>query len=71
MISRFHKALALFILIFYLAVPFISAAEPRPMSPVDMTEINFLSSPRLSPDGRYMIYLRSETNVLRWAVMRR
>ncbi|MEO0608714.1 MAG: hypothetical protein AAFY82_10835, partial [Pseudomonadota bacterium] len=36
-------------------------AEPRPMSPVDFLETPRLSEPALSPDGRYLAYLRSET----------
>jgi len=35
---------------------------PRPMSAVDMVELNRLSSADLSPDGRYLLYKRSETN---------
>lgn len=38
-----------------------AAAEPRPMSPVDMIEMPRLSSGALSPDGRYFAYLRSST----------
>lgn len=32
--------------------------EPRVMTPVDMVELNRLSNPTQSPDGRYVLYLR-------------
>ena len=34
----------------------------RPMSAVDLVEMPRLSSPRLSPDGRYLVYRRSLTD---------
>ena len=39
-------------------------ADPRPMTPVDFIEIPRLSEPSLSPDGRYLAYLQTET---RWS----
>ena len=38
------------------------AAEPRPLTPVDMVELTRLSEPALSPDGSKLIYLRSEVD---------
>ncbi len=35
---------------------------PRAMTPVDFVEAPRLSDPRLSPDGRYLLYKQSETN---------
>ncbi len=52
---------ALFLLMLASFVIGTSTAEPRPMSPVDMVEIPRLSDGKLSPDGRYFAYLRSET----------
>lgn len=37
-------------------------SEPRVMSAIDMIELKRLSSPRLSPDGRYLLYKRSRTD---------
>ncbi len=39
-----------------------AAANPRPMSAVDMIELTRLSDPALSPDGRYVVYLRSSVD---------
>ncbi|MEM8817485.1 MAG: hypothetical protein AAGE85_16805, partial [Pseudomonadota bacterium] len=35
---------------------------PRPMTAVDMIELPGLSSPSLSPDGKHLIYLRTDTD---------
>ncbi len=45
-----------------LATPLFLSAAPAPMTPVDMVELPRLSEPRLSPDGRYVLYLRSTTD---------
>jgi len=37
-----------------------SAAGPTAMTPVDMVELKRLSSPAMSPNGDYLIYLRSQ-----------
>jgi len=39
-----------------------NAAEPTPMTPVDMVELTRLSLPALSPNGAYLIYRRSQAD---------
>jgi dipeptidyl aminopeptidase/acylaminoacyl peptidase len=40
----------------------LRAGEPRPMSLVDLNELPRLLDPQLSPDGRYIVYLRSHAD---------
>ncbi len=44
------------------------AAEPRPLRGVDIVEIALLSEPQLSPDGRQVLFMRSEVS---WKANRR
>ncbi len=39
-----------------------AGAEPRAMTAVDLVELQRIGGPTLSPDGRYVIYRRSEVN---------
>src|SRR5665811_2024955 len=38
------------------------AADPRPMTAVDLIEVPRLSDPQLSPDGMQILYTRSEAS---------
>lgn len=48
--------------LFYGVVARAQAPKARPMSPVEFVEMPRLSDPVMSPDGRKIIYLRSQTN---------
>ncbi|HEX7118866.1 MAG TPA: S9 family peptidase [Longimicrobiales bacterium] len=45
-----------------LTAPAASAQQPRPMTIVDLIEIPSIREPQLSPDGRQLLYVRSDAD---------
>jgi len=60
--SRFLRALLIGVAFGLAALAPISAQSPRPMGIVDMLSIPRLADPRLSPDGRDVVFTRSDAD---------
>jgi dipeptidyl aminopeptidase/acylaminoacyl peptidase len=62
--SRFHtlRLLVWTVLTGSIATATISAQTPRPMSIVDLLSVPRLADPELSPDGRDIVFTRSDAN---------
>lgn len=58
----FNVSLALALGIILTATSHTKATQPSPMTPVEMVELKRLSAPALSPNGRYLIYLKSHAD---------
>jgi dipeptidyl aminopeptidase/acylaminoacyl peptidase len=58
----------LFVVSLAIALAAPAAAQPRPMSIVDMINLQRLSGPQLSPDGKQILYVISEAD---WKLNRR
>ena len=60
--SRFLRALLIGVAVGLTALAPITAQSPRPMGIVDMLSIPRLADPRLSPDGRDVVFTRSDAD---------
>jgi dipeptidyl aminopeptidase/acylaminoacyl peptidase len=55
-------------LVFAFSLCTFAAAEPRPMTLVDLMNVPLVSDPQISPDGRQVLYVRSDAD---WKADRR
>src|SRR5256885_11332599 len=64
MIMTIKRALALLFIVPHAMANSKAAAAQRPMKIVDLLNIPWVSDPQLSPDGRQLVYVRSDAD---WA----
>src|SRR5439155_11626395 len=62
MTSRFIRLLLLLVAIDHLALAPALAQTPRPMTLVDVLNVPRITTPRLSPDGRDVVYVQSQAD---------
>jgi dipeptidyl aminopeptidase/acylaminoacyl peptidase len=56
------KRIAGILLLFFFCIPTVWAQEKRPMTMIDMLEVPSLRGPQLSPDGKQVLFVLSETD---------
>jgi len=60
--SRTLRPILALIVVGHVALVPVGAQSPRPMGIVDLLNVARLADPRLSPDGRDVLYARTEAD---------
>src|SRR5690242_17494983 len=63
-----HRVIRLLVVIVVASSALLSAQTPRPMTLVDLLNVPRLSDPRLSPDGRDVVFIQMQAD---WKANRR